>query len=180
MSSLFSRRAGTPISCTVTLAAMMLTAGCRGVHPSAPAADGFPHATNVGPIPGDVTVTNAKVNPYLNDPVALQEGERLFNWYNCSGCHSIHGGGGMGPSLRDSVWIYGSRDDQIMDTLIHGRSQGMPAWGSKIPEDQMWKLVAYIKSMNTLREPDAPVIPAEEQIPSADIFAPPAPDKQPQ
>jgi cytochrome c oxidase cbb3-type subunit 3 len=159
---------------------MLLCAGCRTAHEPAAAGSGFPQATNVGPIPGDVTVADTKIDPYLNDAVALQEGKRLFGWYNCSGCHSVHGGGGMGPSLRDSVWIYGNRDDQIMDTLVHGRSQGMPAWGTKIPEEQMWKLVAYIKSMNTPMEPDPPVIPAEEQIPSSDIYAPPSPDKQPE
>jgi len=88
--------------------------------------------------------------------------------------------GVWGPSLRDEVWIYGNRDDQIMNTLIHGRSNGMPAWGSKIPESQMWKLVAYIKSMNTPVEPDAPATPAEEQIPSGDIYPASARNTQPQ
>jgi hypothetical protein len=32
----------------------------------------------------------------------------------------------------------------------------MPAWGVKIPQDQRWKIVTYIKSMRTPNEPDAP------------------------
>jgi cytochrome c oxidase cbb3-type subunit 3 len=72
----------------------------------------------------------------------------------------------MGPSLRDPVWIYGNRDDQIFDTISHGRSKGMPAWGTKIPQDQIWQLVAYIKSMGTPLEPDPPVEPAHEQQPN--------------
>ncbi len=98
--------------------------------------------------------------------MALAEGRRLFDWYNCSGCHGGHAGGGMGPSLRDKTWLYGDRDDQIFDSIAEGRSKGMPAWGSKIPEDQIWKLVAYIKSMRTPAEPDPPVVPPNEQVPN--------------
>ncbi len=105
-----------------------------------------------------------RTNPYTGDPVALQDGRRLFDWYNCSGCHGGHAGGGMGPSLRDPVWIYGNRDDQIFDSIAQGRSKGMPAWGTKIPEDQIWELVAYIKSMRTPQEPDPPVEPSDEEV----------------
>jgi len=118
----------------------------------------------VGPVPGVAHNIVYRSNPYSNDPVALQDGRRLFDWYNCSGCHGGHAGGGMGPSLRDPVWLYGNRDDQIFDTIAHGRSKGMPAWGTKIPEDQIWQLVAYIKSMGTPQEPDPPVEPVDEQV----------------
>jgi cytochrome c oxidase cbb3-type subunit 3 len=88
-------------------------------------------ANPVGPIPGGVHDTPHSTNPYATDPVALQDGRRLFDWYNCSGCHGGHAGGGMGPSLRDPVWLYGNRDDQIFDTIVHGRSKGMPSWGTR-------------------------------------------------
>lgn len=68
----------------------------------------------------------------------------------------------MGPSLRDATWIYGNRPDQIFDTIAQGRSNGMPAWGTKIPEDQIWQLVTYIKSLGTPQEPEPPVVPADE------------------
>jgi cytochrome c oxidase cbb3-type subunit III len=120
----------------------------------------------VGPVPGGAQNINYPTDPYIHDPVALQDGRRLFNWYNCSGCHGGHAGGGMGPSLRDPVWKYGNRDDQIFDTIAHGRSMGMPSWGTKIPERQIWELVAYIKSMGTPEEPDPPVEPAHEEQPN--------------
>jgi len=125
-----------------------------------------PVPTTVGPVPGAQVLPIVHTDPYINDPVALQNGRRLFDWYNCSGCHGGHGGGGMGPSLRDTVWLYGSRDDQIFDSIAEGRSNGMPAWGTKIPSDQIWQLVAYIKSMRTLKEPDPPTEPANEQTPN--------------
>jgi cytochrome c oxidase cbb3-type subunit III len=127
-----------------------------------------PVFTAVGPIPGAPKTVKFRTNPFASDPVALQEGYKLFNWYNCSGCHGGHAGGGMGPSLRDRVWLFGDRDDQIYDSIAAGRGEGMPSWGSKIPEQQIWKLVTYIKSMRTPQEPDAPTMPKEEQV------APPA------
>jgi len=149
------------------LAALVLAAlGCN--RSPAPVAAGAEPAVpvTVGPVPGGVTQPIERTNPYANDPVAIQDGRRLFNWYNCSGCHGGHGGGGMGPSLRDKVWLYGDRDGQIFDSIAQGRSNGMPAWGTKIPDQQIWQLVAYIKSMRTPQEAEPPIEPANEQTPN--------------
>lgn len=155
------------ISVLVMAGLVLSCIGCRRSSTTNAVAVNGPAITAnaVGPIPGGVQNVQHSTNPYATDPVALQDGRRLFNWYNCSGCHGGHAGGGMGPSLRDPVWIYGNRDDQIFDTIAHGRSNGMPAWGTKIPQDQIWELVAYIKSMGTPLEPDPPVEPAHEQQP---------------
>lgn len=147
----------------------LVAVGCRqqAAEPTPVAAEGSSAAsTPVGPIPGGVLAVHYRTNPLGGDPVALQDGRRLFNWYNCSGCHGGHAGGGMGPSLRDRTWLYGDRDDQIFDSIAQGRSQGMPAWGSKIPEQQIWELVAYIKSMRTPQEPEPPVEPTDEKVPN--------------
>ena len=107
------------------------------------------------PGPGPDTVSEPK-NPYAGNVAAMREGRRLFNWYNCAGCHGDHGGGGMGPSLRDSTWVYGGSDARIFRSIAQGRTKGMPAWGNMLPEEQIWKLVAYIKSLRTSQEPDKP------------------------
>ena len=62
----------------------------------------------------------------------------------------------MGPSLRDSSWLYGGDEASIFASITEGRQHGMPAWGSKLPSDQIWKIVTYIKSLRTPDEPDAP------------------------
>ncbi len=148
----------------LTFASALVTTGCHGDAKSVASGSEAPIPTAVGPVPGGVSLLRPRLNPYAGNAVALQDGRRLFNWYNCSGCHGGHAGGGMGPSLRDETWIYGSRDDQIFDSIAQGRSKGMPAWGAKIPEDQIWQLVAYIKSMRTPQEPDPPVEPADEMV----------------
>jgi cytochrome c oxidase cbb3-type subunit 3 len=84
---------------------------------------------------------------YYDNPDAVGQGGRLFKQYNCNGCHSS-GGGGMGPDLMDAEWIYGSRLTQIHQTLVEGRPNGMPAWGGKIPDHELWQLAAYVRSLS--------------------------------
>jgi len=91
--------------------------------------------------------TDARAAAYYNNSQAVTEGKRLYRAYNCSGCHS-NGGGGMGPALMDDQWIYGGRLEQIHQTLVEGRPNGMPAWGGKIPDEQLWQISAYVRSMS--------------------------------
>ena len=86
-------------------------------------------------------------NPYGGNAWGVSEGKRLFEAYNCVGCHS-HGGGGMGPALMDERWIYGSEDDEVYESIARGRPNGMPAFGSKVPQDQIWMLVGYVRSLS--------------------------------
>jgi len=94
-----------------------------------------------------VYTVDPRAKPYYDNPAAVTEGKRLFGQYNCSGCHS-NGGGGMAPALMDNEWIYGDRLEQIHQTLVEGRPNGMPAWGNKIPDAQLWELAAYVRSMS--------------------------------
>jgi cytochrome c oxidase cbb3-type subunit 3 len=80
---------------------------------------------------------------------AVAQGKNWFRWYNCSGCHS-KGGGGMGPALMDTNWIYGSDPDSIFSTIMDGRPNGMPSFRGRIPERQAWQLVAYVRSLSGL------------------------------
>lgn len=96
-----------------------------------------------GPINPQPVVTN----PYNGSGYDISEGQRLFNWYNCNGCHA-NGGGAIGPPLIKQQWIYGGEPANIFDTIIKGRPNGMPAWGGRIPEYQVWQIVAYVRSLN--------------------------------
>jgi cytochrome c oxidase cbb3-type subunit 3 len=84
---------------------------------------------------------------YQESAYAVSEGKRLYNAYNCVGCHA-HGGGAIGPALMDAEWIYGSRPDQIYSDIVQGRPNGMPSFSGKIPDYQVWELVAYVRSMS--------------------------------
>jgi cytochrome c oxidase cbb3-type subunit 3 len=87
-------------------------------------------------------------NKHEDNAFGVSQGKRWYRWYNCAGCHSSNGGGNMGPPLTDDKWIYGSEPQQIADTILHGRPNGMPAFAGRIPEDQVWQIVAYLRSMS--------------------------------
>ena len=95
-------------------------------------------------------------SPFKANAYGLSEGKRLYSAYNCVGCHA-QGGGAIGPALMDHRWIYGSRADQIYSTIVQGRPNGMPAFGGRIPEQQLWQLVGYVQSMSgNVRKDAAP------------------------
>ncbi len=140
----------------LALTAVTLTA-CRRGSIDPPQAGALPdQMVAVGPTPGPKVRLLEPTNPFANDDIAISTGKTLFGEYNCGGCHGNHGGGGMGPSLRDEVWLYGDSEAQIFASISEGRGNGMPSWGTKIPERQIWELVSYIKTLRTPREPGAP------------------------
>ncbi len=99
-------------------------------------------------------------NPYAGSAYAISEGQRLFGWYNCSGCHA-NGGGGIGPPLIKEEWIYGKEPANLFDTIVKGRPNGMPAWGGRIPEYQVWQLVTFVRSLNKLEPASATPVRAD-------------------
>ena len=84
---------------------------------------------------------------YERNAYHISEGQRLFRWFNCNGCHA-NGGGGMGPPLMDDRWLYGSEPGNIFGTIVEGRPNGMPSFRGKIPDTQVWQLVAYVRAMS--------------------------------
>jgi cytochrome c oxidase cbb3-type subunit 3 len=93
--------------------------------------------------------TPAANNPniFAQSAYSVAEGKRLYQAYNCVGCHA-NGGGAIGPALMDSEWIYGSSLEQIHSTIVQGRPNGMPSFAQKIPDYQVWEIAAYVRSMS--------------------------------
>jgi len=139
----------TELTCVVVL----LLAGCHGSsHAKAhvntePAHGGVITSALVPGLSYSAVTEDPRAAAYYDNAAAVEAGKRLFGQYNCSGCHS-NGGGGMGPPLMDDEWIYGGRLEQIHQTLVEGRPNGMPAWGGKVPDEQLWQLAAYVRSMS--------------------------------
>ena len=98
---------------------------------------------------------------YERNASAIAQGQQLYAWMNCVGCHS-HGGGGMGPALMDDKWLYGGRIDQIAASIMEGRPRGMPAWRGRLTEQQMWQLAAYVRSLSGQVRKDAVSARADE------------------
>jgi cytochrome c oxidase cbb3-type subunit 3 len=104
------------------------------------------------------------VKDYEGNAKEIAAGKKLFDAYNCSGCH-FHGAGGMGPPfMNKGHWIYGGRLDQIFASISQGRPNGMPSWGNKLAPQQIWSIAAYVKSLS---------LPGEHK--QIDVPPPPAP-----
>ena len=138
---------------TAAICAMLFAIGTRETLRAqdknvALAPRGQPSAeTTLFPGGGAMPPPNPVAWKYDGNAHAIAAGKRLYDWYNCAGCH-FHGAGGIGPSLADDVWIYGGRIDQIYDTIARGRPNGMPSWQGKLPENEIWEIAAYVRSLS--------------------------------
>jgi cytochrome c oxidase cbb3-type subunit 3 len=145
------------LTCSGTLLATLIVAGCAQDADRASAA--LPGGKliegnrQIELQPGPPLPAPPVKNPYEGNEQALADGKRIYNQFNCSGCHAA-GGGAIGPPLMDDEWIYGSKPQNVFWTIIEGRPQGMPAYGGRIAEDQVWRLVAYVRSLSDLPKKD--------------------------
>ena len=105
----------------------------------------------------------ATQNPYEENAYAMTEGQRLYEWYNCSGCHA-RGGGGIGPPLMADVWRYGKDPGSIYTSIVQGRPNGMPSWRGKMPEYQVWQIVTYVQVLRADRSIASPPGPRQEHM----------------
>ena len=152
------RRIDTVRALSLCAAALgLLLNGCererRGFRDSLPGAGALTMVRQSDLQPGPRTAEASVESPYDGNAYAVGEGKRLFNQYNCSGCH-FQGGGGIGPPLMDAEWIYGSEPENIFATIVEGRPNGMPSFRHRIPDQQVWQIVAYVRSMSGLLAKD--------------------------
>lgn len=65
----------------------------------------------------------------------------------CAACHGADGRGNQAlgaPNLADATWLYGGDLDTIRETILRGRSGQMPAWRSRLNEDQARLIAAWV------------------------------------
>jgi mono/diheme cytochrome c family protein len=95
-------------------------------------------------------------NPVAASPTSIATGKKLYD----SQCASCHGTAGKGdgkagallkptPSdLTDSDWKHGQTDNDIFTVIRDGAKQtGMRAYGSRIPTNDIWNLVNYVRTL---------------------------------
>jgi cytochrome c oxidase cbb3-type subunit III len=69
---------------------------------------------------------------------------------NCAACH---GGGGKGnqelgaPNLTDKIWLYGSDEATLIETISNGRAGVMPAWVGRFDPSTVKALTVYVHSL---------------------------------
>ncbi|MGI8497404.1 MAG: c-type cytochrome [Gemmatimonadaceae bacterium] len=145
------------IAAAVMASAAIVLAGAQ--RPSrAPAPAGAPHVPagewqfvahdeHIQPFGTPRAATPSLVNPFEHNASALAQGKKLFVGYNCMDCHGADGSGFMAPSLADGRWHFGGAADEVFESIYQGRPDGMPAWGGRISNDDIWRLVTYVRSL---------------------------------
>jgi cytochrome c oxidase cbb3-type subunit 3 len=140
------------------LSALALLAGCdrESRDTGKPVAETVPMVETSDLYPGlpNPSPPDPRAAQYEGNAYHISQGQQLYKWMNCVGCHA-NGGGGIGPALMDDQWRYGGRMEQIVATLEQGRPNGMPAWRGKLTEQQMWQLAAYVRSLSGQAPKDA-------------------------
>jgi mono/diheme cytochrome c family protein len=90
---------------------------------------------------------------------------KQFRLPGCNECHGGNGGGGICPALTQGVWFWGNTDDVLFRLVTLGSAEleksgfsriaygtvhaPMPPMGEAIKtSDQLWKIIAFIRSVN--------------------------------
>ena len=89
----------------------------------------------------------AQENPFRADPKAAETGRWMFRIF-CAPCHGVHAEGGRGPDLRLGVYSAGDLDRDRFRVISRGvPGSEMPAYGGRVEDESIWRLVSYIRSI---------------------------------
>jgi len=86
-----------------------------------------------------------------NDAARTARGQEAFANDGCVACHGVDGTGNQlvgAPNLTDKVWLYGSSEATITETITHGRQAKMPAWQDFLGDAKVHLLAAYVLSLS--------------------------------
>lgn len=96
----------------------------------------------------------ALVNPIESTRESIATGRQRYV-FSCRACHGNRGrgdgdmahAGGVPSDFTDDVWQHGSSDGEIFLVIKEGVSADMQAYANQIPDEDIWHLVNYIKSL---------------------------------
>ena len=86
-----------------------------------------------------------------HDSVRAAKGKEAFTSAGCVGCHGVDGKGMQAigaPNLTDKVWLYGSSEATIIETITNGRQNKMPSWKAFLGDAKDHLLTAYVYSLS--------------------------------
>jgi cytochrome c oxidase cbb3-type subunit III len=96
-------------------------------------------------------------NP-LESPDDLAKGNDLFQTH-CSYCHGAFGEGGRGADLTTGLYRYGGSDAELFRTIRDG-ILGSEMGPARAAEDDLWRIVGFVKKLGTAEPEQAPGNPA--------------------
>ena len=78
-----------------------------------------------------------------------KEGAKIFA-QNCTSCHGDTGKGNQelgAPNLTDKIWLYGSDETSLVETITNGRAGVMPAWVGRLDSATIKAMAVYVHSL---------------------------------
>jgi cytochrome c oxidase cbb3-type subunit 3 len=69
---------------------------------------------------------------------------------NCTACHGDNGKGNQelgAPDLTDKIWLYGSDEATLIETITNGRAGVMPAWEGRLDPVTLKAMAVYVHSL---------------------------------
>ena len=109
----------------------------------------------------------ASVNPLAADAAAVPDGRGLYNQI-CQSCHGTSGqGGDRGPSLSTGTFSHGNTDGDLFRSIRNGIPGTQMAGFPGLSETDVWRLVAYLRSL----QPSASADAADSSVASGDATA---------
>lgn len=85
-----------------------------------------------------------------SDNLRVHRGKVKFQT-TCAACHGIEGKGNQqigAPNLTDAVWLHGSSEAAIIESINKGRSGAMPAHKLFLDADKIHLLTAYVYGLS--------------------------------
>jgi cytochrome c oxidase cbb3-type subunit 3 len=76
-------------------------------------------------------------------------GKKIFA-ENCVSCHGDNGKGNQelgAPDLTDKIWLFGSDEATLIETITNGRAGVMPAWVGRLDPATIKALAVYVHSL---------------------------------
>ncbi|HLO62521.1 MAG TPA: cytochrome-c oxidase, cbb3-type subunit III [Azonexus sp.] len=110
-----------------------------------------PHAQLGGDTIKDLANFVRSLSGLPSDATRAAKGKETFTSAGCIGCHGPEAKGTQAvgaPNLTDKVWLYGSSEATITETITKGRQNQMPAWKEFLGEAKVHLLSAYVFSLS--------------------------------
>ena len=98
----------------------------------------------------DVAQYVLKLSGRTSDSLRAYRGQIKFE-ATCAACHGANGKGNPqigAPNLTDDIWLHGSSEAAIIETITKGRSGAMPAHKELLDADKIHLLTAYVYGLS--------------------------------
>lgn len=125
-------------------AAMLVSSACSATTASSTTATELPEPSS----------SSRAVVASRNDPEAIALGRQIFEGVCAGYCHSPELDQDRDvPDLFDCEWLHGDQDEDLFRVIMTGvAGTKMQGFGGRVPEQDVWHVVAYIRSRSRCSE----------------------------